>query len=98
MTTKVEESGYERIKTWIDKESCAALRTEFFERGDKPRKVMTTAPAKIEQVSDIWIPMEIVMHDHRDQTQTTLTVEKIEIGVDVGRKMFSERELLQGAH
>lgn len=93
-----EESGYERIKSWIDKESCAALRTEFFEHGEKPRKVMTTAHDKVVQNAGIWVPMEIVMHDHRDQTQTTLLVEEIEIGGDVPLKMFSEKELLRGAH
>lgn len=92
-----EESGYERIVSWIDKESCAPLRTEFYERGDKPRKIMTAPHERVERIAGIWVPREIVMHDQRDKTETKLLVEKIEIGVDVPRKMFSEKELLQGA-
>jgi outer membrane lipoprotein-sorting protein len=92
-----QDSGYERIKTWIDKQSCVALRTEFYEHGEQPRKVMITPHERVEHVGDIWVPRQMLMQDRRDETETTLTVEKLEIGVDVNRKMFSEKELLQGA-
>ena len=96
--TEDQDSGYERIKTWIDKQSCVALRTEFYEHGEQVRKVMTTPHERVEHVAGIWVPRQMLMQDRRDETETTLTVEKLEIGVEVNRKMFSEKELLQGAH
>jgi hypothetical protein len=94
--TPDQDSGYESIKTWIDKESCVALRTEFFEHGDRPRKIMTAPFEHVMQLAGIHVPRQILMQDHRDETETTLLVEELEVGVEVSRKMFSEKELLQG--
>lgn len=94
--TREQNSTYERIRTWIDKETCVALRTEFFERGEKPRKVMTTDFSKVSESGGVWVPREIVMLDHRDQTQTRLVIEEVEVGVEVPRKTFSERALVSG--
>ncbi|MBW2267352.1 MAG: outer membrane lipoprotein-sorting protein [Deltaproteobacteria bacterium] len=91
-----EESSYERIKTWIDKQTCVALRTEFYERGDQPRKIMTAPYERVSREADVWVAREIVMHDRRDETDTTLRVEELEIGLEVPRKLFSQKELDQG--
>ena len=89
------ESAYERIRSWVDKETCVALRSEFFERGDRPRKVMTPNPAKVTREGDIWLSREVLMRDLRDETQTVMRVEEVEIGAEVHRKVFSEKELIQ---
>jgi outer membrane lipoprotein-sorting protein len=91
-----EESAYERIKTWIDKETCVALRAEFYERGEKPRKVMTASPTKVTKEGAFWVPHEILMRDHRDETETVMLVEEVEVDAKIPRKMFSERELVSG--
>ncbi len=96
LPTRDQKSAYDRIRAWIDQETCVALRTEFFERGDEPRKVMTTAWADVEEQGGVWVPRQIRMHDHRDQTETRLVIEELEVGVDVPRKIFSERELVSG--
>jgi len=88
-----DDSAYERIKTWIDKETCVSLKSEFYERGDKPRKVMFVRTDKITREGNLWVPREIVMHDHRDETETVMVVEKIEIGVDISRSRFSQSQL-----
>lgn len=89
------DSGYERIRTWIDKETCVALRAEFYERGDKPRKIMTADPSKVTREGDIWMTREVLMQDKRDETETTMLVEEVEVGAKVHRKMFSQKELEQ---
>jgi outer membrane lipoprotein-sorting protein len=90
-----EDSAYERIRTWIDKETCVALRAEFYEHGDKPRKIMTANPSKVTREGGIWMPREILMQDRRDETETTMLVEEVEVGAKVHRKMFSQKELEQ---
>lgn len=92
-----QESAYERIKTWIDKQSCIAARAEFYERGDAPRKIMTAKLDRVTQEKDVFVPREILMEDRRDETHTTLLIEEIDVGAEIHRKMFSERELVQGA-
>lgn len=91
-----EESAYESIKSWVDKETCVALQAEFYERGDKLRKVMTADPAKLERVQDVWVPREILMKDHRDETETVMRIEEVEVGTEIPRKMFSQMELERG--
>jgi len=90
-----EESAYERIQAWIDKDTCVVLRAEFYERGDDPRKVMTADPATLTQAKEVWFAREILMHDKRDETETTLLVEEAEIGGKIPRKVFSQKELEQ---
>jgi outer membrane lipoprotein-sorting protein len=91
-----EGSAYQRIEAFIDKETCIALRAEFYERGDQPRKVMTSDPLKVTREDGVWVPRESVMRDFRDETQTTMLVEEIEVGKEIARKIFSERELVSG--
>ena len=89
------ESAYERIRSWVDKETCVALRSEFYERGDKPRKVMTADPRHLEKAGDVWLIREIVMRDTRDETETLMQIEEVEVGADIPRKKFTERDLVQ---
>jgi len=89
------ESAYERIKSWVDKETCVSLRAEFYERGDKPRKVMTADPRHLKQEGEIWMIGETVMRDLRDETETLMQVEDVDVEADIPRKMFSEKELVQ---
>jgi hypothetical protein len=88
-----QESGYERIKAWIDQETCVALKAEFYERGDAPRKLMTADPATLAQAGSVWYAGEVLQRDLRDETETVLRIEKIEVGVEVPQKLFSVRSL-----
>jgi hypothetical protein len=89
------DSAYERIRSWVDKETCVALRAEFYERGDEPRKVMTADPSRVTREGDVWLTREVLMQDRRDETETIMLVEEVEVGAKVPRKMFSEKELIQ---
>ena len=89
------ESAYERIRSFVDKETCVALRAEFFERGDKPRKVMTAEIGSMTRAGEIWLTREMLMRDLRDETETLMRIEEVDVETDIPRKMFSEKELVQ---
>lgn len=93
-----EESAYERIRLFVDKETCILARADFYERGDQPRKTLTTNPAKISREGDLWMAREIMMRDFRDETETTMVVEKIEVGASIPRKIFSQSALESGGN
>jgi hypothetical protein len=96
-----EESGsaYERIVSFVDQSNCTILRTDFFERGDEARKTLTADPESItEEDEGIWIVRRYLMRDLRDETETALVIESVEIGGKIGRKTFSQRELVSGGH
>jgi hypothetical protein len=86
-------SGYERIKAWIDQATCVALKAEFYEGGETPRKVMTADPATLAQSGSVWYAGKVLQRDLRDETETEMRIEKIEVGVDVPQKLFSVRSL-----
>jgi len=91
-------SAYERIVNFVDKQTCVPLRIESYEPGDELRKVLTTNAAEIKREGAVWVPHRQTMRDMRDETQTDVIVEQIDIDVKIHRKMFSVRELEAGSH
>jgi len=89
-------SAYERVVTFVDKETCVPLRTESYEPGGGLRKLLTADSSKIEREGTLWVPREQTMKDLRDETQTDLVIEQIDIDANIHRKMFSARELEAG--
>ena len=96
--TPESNSAYERIVSFIDKETCVLLRSEFYERGDRARKVLTAKTSTLGRAGDVWLAREYLMRDLRDQTETTMIVEEVEVGKAIPRKMFSQRELVSGSN
>jgi hypothetical protein len=95
--TEESRSAYERIISFVDQGNCTILRTDFFERGQQARKTLTADPQSITHEEEgIWIVRRYLMQDLRDQTETALVIESVEIGADIGRKTFSQRELVSG--
>ena len=91
-----EASGYKRIVEYIDSKTCVRLKTELFEAGDKLRKVMSSDRSAIRREKDLWYAPSLLLRDLRDETQTELAIEKLEIGVEVPKKLFSQAELMRG--
>jgi hypothetical protein len=74
------------------------LRSEFYERGDRARKVLTAKASALSREGDVWFAREYLMRDLRDETETTMIVEEVEVGKPIPRKTFSERELVSGGN
>jgi outer membrane lipoprotein-sorting protein len=86
-------SGYSRVATYIDKQTCIPLQTDLFEHGDQLRKQMTVAPADIKQTGGIWYPAQLEMKDLRDKTRTTLVVKHMQIGNELDNGLFEPDQL-----
>ena len=93
---KGEGSNYERILQYVEQERCVPLKSEFFEGGGEPRKVLTVDPASLRQVEGAWVTDQILMRDLRAGSQTTLDVTKVEIDVEIPARTFSQRSLSKG--
>jgi hypothetical protein len=90
-----ESSGYVKVASYIDKQSCVVLKTELYESGHRLRKQMTVDPAAIRKTGDIWYPAELLMKDLRDKTETRLLVRSISTGIELDDALFDEQELKQ---
>ena len=82
-------SAYERIVSYWDRETCVPLRTEMYETGEKPRKVLTIDREALFRSQGAIIPRKVEMRDLRDDTSTRLSIEDIEIDIKISRKIFS---------
>lgn len=87
------KSMYERVVSAIDKKSCLPLRTEFFESGGDPRKVLTTDPRSNKKHGAVWVPHSALMRDMRDLTTTHLMVDSHEQDVLLPEGVFSVEAL-----
>jgi hypothetical protein len=87
------ESGYEKIGTQIDKQTCVALKMELFEKGRKLRKELTIDPAGIRKEGNIHVPTDILMRDLRDKTETRLVVKNVSTGIELEDSLFDPEHL-----
>jgi len=90
-----ETSGYDKIATYIDKQTCVTLKVELFEHGHQLRKTLTVDPADIQAVGEIEVPRALVMRDIRDKTQTRLVIREIRTGDPLDDALFDPEQLKQ---
>ena len=91
-----DESVYEKVVTYVDRETCVPLRLEMYEVGDELRKRIEVDFASVKEVGGALIPHSIKAVDIRDQTESTLVVLDVKIDQDLPRKYFTARWLETG--
>jgi hypothetical protein len=91
-----EGSPYTRIVAYVDRATCVALRTEFFQRGERPRKVLVADPESLLQVGGRWLAGSLEMEDLRDETRSWLRVLKVEHDTEIPERVFSVKRLSLG--
>ncbi len=94
-TTSVSEadSPYERVVAFLDQETCVALRTDFYERGEQPRKTLAATIASLEADGTRWSAREYAMTDLKTETRTWLRITKLETDVDLPDRLFNPSRL-----
>ena len=88
-----ETSGYTKIATFIDQQTCVTLKVDMYESGHRLRKSMVIDPADIKPVGNIQVPRALVMRDLRDKTETRLVIEDIRIDVPLDETLFDPKQL-----
>lgn len=91
-----EGSAYQRVVSFVDRETCVSLRVEFYERGDTPRKVLSADIASLEQRDGRWLARMLRMHDLREQTTSWLHVLEVENDVEISDRLFNPTLLDRG--
>jgi len=95
MSYPPESSGYVKVATYIDKETCVPLKTELYESGHELRKQLTVDPAAIQHQEGIYYPSELVVKDLKQKTETRLIVQNVSIGTELGNDLFDPEKLKQ---
>lgn len=89
-----DSARYSAMRSWVDQKTCVALKVDFLE-GDKPRKELTAPAAGLTQAGNYWYPAQVMMHDLKDNTSTTLKVVGLSSG-DLASRYFDPHSFYLG--
>jgi outer membrane lipoprotein-sorting protein len=89
-------SAYQRIVTYVDRETCVALRTDLESRPGTLAKQVSAPFAEVRQVGTRWVPHQVTIDDRETGRRTKLTVRKIDLDVDLSPSEFSQAALTRG--
>lgn len=88
-------SAYARVVTYVDRETCVALRTDLEAKPGSPAKRVTAKFEEVRRVGNRWVPHLVTIEDKESGRTTTLTVRKIDLDVRLSPGEFSEAALLK---
>ncbi len=86
-------SAYQRVVTSVDRETCVALRSESFESGEQPRKVLVADSKSLLHAGAMWLATKLEMRDLRDQTHTEVSIADVEVDLDIKDREFQPSAL-----
>ncbi len=67
-------SAYAVVVSFIDKETCVPLRTEFYEHNRRLRKLLTIDPRELRRQGAVFVAHDLRMSDLLDGTETRLII------------------------
>ncbi len=89
VTEPGSESAYSRIVSYIDKENCVALQTEYFDSSDQLHKRLTVDPTTVAQVNGLWTAHDMEMNDVGEETSSWIHVKHISLDEDISGRYFN---------
>ena len=72
-----DNSAYSLIRTYIDKETCLPMKSEFFGLNGALDKTLTLARDSVEAIAGHAIPRRMVMENHQRKQRTELTASAV---------------------
>lgn len=94
LTSKIPKQTYFIRKVWVDKERFIGLKEELYAKSGKLLKIMSVE--KVEIYKDRFYPTQILLEDKlRKNSQTRMTLTKIQFDIDIPETTFSERRLMK---
>lgn len=88
-----DDSGYTRILSRVDQQTCVLLQAEMYEAGASPRKVLTSDPQSIRREESTWVAHDLLLRDLLDETETRMVVNEIVLQVEHAGIPFTPAEL-----
>lgn len=86
--TKVEETGYQKVVSYVDRKACVLLKSEFFAKGDKPRKVLDADLGTLLQADKYWTVLGYTMADNVRGTKTRLNLTDLSFDERLPERLF----------
>jgi hypothetical protein len=95
--TKAETTGYKKVLSYVDQATCTLIKSEFFAKGAKPRKVLEADLSTLMQVDTYWLVLGYTMRNLVEGTHTDLTMGDLYLLESKGERMFDPDQFFQVA-
>lgn len=96
LTPKDKQSGYSKIRSFIDQQWCVPLQVDFYAKNKAIKKTLVVEPEDIQEVDGYRLPLKFSMKNLVDDTRTDVSIESIEINKPISDGKFSLSNLRSG--
>lgn len=80
--------GFRKVVSYVDQQSCTLLKSEFFAKGEAPRKRLEADVSTLLSADTYWLVLGYTMRDLAQNTQTRVTMSDFYLGEQLGEKRF----------
>ena len=95
--TRLEETGYRRVVSYVDRATCVLVKSEFFARAEPPRKVLEADVSTLLQADKYWTVLGYTMSDLSRGTHTQLTLTDLSFDERMPEKLFDPKRFPETA-
>ena len=95
--TRQEVTGYKKVVSYVDQASCTLVESEFFAKGDKPKKVLEADLSTLMKVDAYWLVLGYKMSNMIEGSHTDLMLGDIYLMEKNTEKMFDPEQFYQVA-
>ena len=90
-----QDTRFDRIRLAVDRETCVALRIEFYENGAVSKRYEADA-SRLKQVDEHWYAEFAQMHNLKQETHTSLEVQEVSSGDALSNRYFMPKTFYEG--
>ena len=91
-----DDSSYERVVSYVDRETCVVLHTSLQGIGDRVLKELIVDFPDVEKQGQRWLPRKVRLRNLANDSETRLTLEKVEFELELSDRLFTQGELAKG--
>ena len=89
-------SAYRRVVSQVDRETCVSLRTSFEGEGGRVLKELVVDLKDVEKQGQRWLLRKVRFRNLANESETRLTLGKVEFEIEIPDRMFTQGELAKG--
>jgi len=87
--TNKKQTGYRKVRSYVDHQSCVLFKTELFSEGDTPHKVMEADVSTLLEIDPWWLILSYKMTDHLAGIYTDLALSEYYIHERLPESLFT---------
>lgn len=89
----IPSTGFRKVVSYVDKETCTLLKAEFFNSGEAPQKVLEGDPSALFQTDvyskEVWLLLGYTMRDLRNGTRSEIRLGEMYLLEDMASATFA---------